>query len=185
MDEGTRELRTSRPYLQGRSLGRAGRSAGGALPGPRPGSRSPAAHGPGRVRVPSGWEPAAAAAASPSLVRNLKGLCAPHRPRASRARFSRRPSPARSESSPTPHAPRPAPLHSRPPARAARASLAPPPAEPRPRPLSAAPPAFRGALAAPEAGAYLLRLAAAAAAAAGRPSPGAKRSSFPILGGSL
>lgn len=152
MDEGTRELRTSRPYLQGRSLGRAGRSAGGALPGPRPGSRSPAAHGPGRVRVPSGWEPAAAAAASPSLVRNLKGLCAPHRPRASRARFSRRPSPARSESSPTPHAPRPAPLRSTlaPRPRGARLSgsapgrAPPPPAERRAPCLPRSPSGARG-----------------------------------------
>lgn len=132
MDEGTRELRTSRPYLQARSCGRAGRGAGGALPGPRPGFPGPAAHGPGRVRAPSGREPAAAAA-PPSLVHNLEGSCAPRGPGAAPARLSQRPSPARSEPSPAPRAPRPLPLA--PPARAARAS----PARPAPRPALAPP----------------------------------------------
>lgn len=69
-DEGTG--RTSRPYLQARSCGRAGRGAGGALPGPRPASRGPAAHGPRRVQAPSRRE-LALAAAPPFVVHNLEG----------------------------------------------------------------------------------------------------------------
>lgn len=71
MDEGTRELRTSRPYLHARSCGRAGRGAGGKLPGSRPGSRGSAAHDLRRVWTPSGQEPALAAT-PPSLVHNLE-----------------------------------------------------------------------------------------------------------------
>jgi hypothetical protein len=49
---GDGEQETIRPYLQARSCGRAGRGAGKALPGPRPGSRGPAAHGPRRAGFP-------------------------------------------------------------------------------------------------------------------------------------
>lgn len=96
MDGRTRELRTSRPYLQARSCGRVGRDAGGALSGPRSGSRGPAIHGPRRVRAPSRRE-LALAAAPPSVVHNLEGSCASHWPGAAPARLSRRLSAARSE----------------------------------------------------------------------------------------
>lgn len=145
----TRELRTSRPYLQARSCDRAGRGAGGALPRPRPGSRGPAAHGPRRVRALSRRAPASAAA-PPSLVRNLEGSCAPRGPCAAPARRSRRPSPARCELSPAPRAPRPLPLRP-PPARRApprprpRRGPRPPPASGRVGPAPGAPPALSGA----------------------------------------
>lgn len=175
MDGGTRELRTSRPYLQARSCGREGRGAGGALPGPRPASRGPAAHGQRGVRGPSGRE-LALAASPPSVVHNLEGSCAPHWPSAAPVRLSRRPSAARSEPSPAQRAPRPLPLL--PSARAARAFPAPPPPRARPPRPSQVPPPPRPppsarACSAPAAAARCLRVAAVAAA--GLPSLGAQR----------
>lgn len=156
-DEGTG--RTSRPYLQARSCGRAGRGAGGALPGPRPASRGPAAHGPRLVQAPSGRE-LALAAAPPSVVHNLEGSCAPRWPGAAPARLSWRRSSARSELSPArcarPPVPAPTlrPCGARPPGPTPAASSAP---SRRAGPAPAAPPALRGACSAPAAAARCLR----------------------------